>query len=167
MEQPVTPGGSSPRSDLFGGAAWIVFGLLIVAESLRMDRFTAMGATLYTMPGLVPGLFGGLLMVLGLALAWRGWRHRAAQRHETPPAARMLNRRVLTMLAITLPYAIGLVGRVPFTLATCLFVAAFTWLFTPPDATTMRRVVAAIASGVLTTAAIVLVFEQIFLVRLP
>jgi hypothetical protein len=168
MEQPVTPGGLSPRSDLWGGAAWAAFGLLIVAESLRMDRFTSMGGTLYTMPGLVPGIFGSLLIFLGLALVWRGWLRRAEpHRATTGPANRMLNRRVVTMLAITLVYSIGLVGRVPFTLATCAFVAVFTWLFTPSEASTPRRLIAAVLSGLLTTAAIVLVFEQIFLVRLP
>jgi len=154
-----------PRADLRGGIGWMVFGTAVVAESLRMDRFTSMGGTLYTMPGLVPGLFGALLVVLGGTLAWRSWRRmHAGDRSEADP---LLNRRIAIMLAVTLVYSIGLIGRMPFTLATCLFVAAFTYLFAPADASLMRRVVAAGVSGVLTSAAIVLVFEQVFLVRLP
>ena len=54
----MSDGGNTARSDLRGGAGWAGFGLLILAESLRMDRFTAMGAELYTMPGFVPGMIG-------------------------------------------------------------------------------------------------------------
>ncbi len=49
---------TTARSDVYGGAGWIVFGLLIVVASLRMDRFTSMGASLYMMPGFVPGIPG-------------------------------------------------------------------------------------------------------------
>jgi hypothetical protein len=155
------------RSDLRGGFGWAVFGLAIVIESLRMDRFTTMGATLYTMPGLVPGIFGSLLLLLGGSLAWRSWRRLQQAGADAPAIEPLLNRRILTMLLLTLVYAIGLIGRVHFALATFLFVTAFTYAFAPDDASPRRRVVAALASGVLSTAVIVLVFEQVFLVRLP
>jgi hypothetical protein len=155
------------RSDLRGGFGWAVFGLAVLIESLRMDRFTAMGATLYTMPGLVPGIFGSLLLLLGGALAWRSWRRLRQAGADAPSIDPLLNRRIVTMLLLTLVYAIGLIGRVHFALATFLFVTAFTYAFAPDDASPRRRVVAALASGVLSTAVIVLVFEQVFLVRLP
>jgi hypothetical protein len=155
------------RSDLRGGFGWAVFGLAILIESLRMDRFTAMGGTLYTMPGLVPGTFGALLVLLGGALAWRSWRRLQEAGSDAPAIDPLLNRRIVTMLVLTLAYAVGLIGRVPFALATFLFVTAFTYAFSPDDASPRRRVVAALASGVLSTTVIVLVFEQVFLVRLP
>ena len=155
------------KSDLRGGVGWAAFGLAILGESLRMDRFTSMGGTLYTMPGLVPGMFGVMLIVLGSALAWRSWRRLHSDRGAGADIDPLLNRRIVTMLVVTLTYAIGLIGRVPFWLATAVFVAVFTYLFTPAEASRARRVLAALASGVLTTAVIVLVFEQIFLVRLP
>ncbi|MBA4267503.1 MAG: hypothetical protein C0453_20715, partial [Comamonadaceae bacterium] len=70
----MSEGGKSARSDLWGGAGWTGFGLLILAETLRMDRFTSMGAQLYTMPGFVPGMLGGVIVLLGLVLMLRGWR---------------------------------------------------------------------------------------------
>jgi hypothetical protein len=158
-------GGRTARSDLFGGAGWIVFGAAIVAGALQMDRFEAMGATLYTMPGFVPAIFGGALMLLGAALALRGWRRRAAL-HEGAPGT-VLNRRVVVMLALSLVYAAGLIGRLPFWLATPLFVGAFIFLFTEEGRPPLRRAAMAVAVAVLTTLAVVLVFEQIFLVRLP
>ena len=81
--------GQSPRSDIVGGALWIAFGAVIVEEALRMDRFTEMGATLYTMPGFVPDIGGALIMLLGAALALRGWRRRrAASRCSTAACSR-------------------------------------------------------------------------------
>src|SRR3990167_4364821 len=133
-------GPPSARSDLLGGAGWVAFGLLIIVESLRMDRFTGMGGTLYTMPGLVPGMLGALLMLLGLSLAWRGWRRWRLHRHaQSVTAQPLLNRRIVVMLATSLVYAIGLVGRAPFAASTALFVALFVYLFTPPEASPLRR----------------------------
>jgi hypothetical protein len=161
----MSTGMHTPKSDLRGGIGWMVFGLAVLGESLRMERFTSMGGTLYTMPGLVPGLFGGLLVVLGGALAWRS--RRLMQAGDRGTADPLLNRRIATMLAITLAYSVGMIGHVPFVPATWLYVAAFTWLFAPPETGPVRRLLAALASGALTAAAIVLVFEQLFLVRLP
>lgn len=159
-------GGKTARSDLLGGAGWLFFGLLIVVESLRMDRFTSMGAELYTMPGFVPGMIGSVIMLLGGVLMLRGWNRRAASR-EDAPAAPLLNRRITLTMALSLAYAGGLIGRAPFWLATFLFVTAFVACFTPPDTTPLRRGAVAVLAGVLTAAIVTLVFERIFLVRLP
>lgn len=165
----MSEGVNTARSDLLGGAGWMGFGLLVVAESLRMDRFENMGATLYTMPGFVPGMIGATLMLLGAILLLRGWRRRLEPRAADPTAApsRVLNPRALVTLALTLAYAAGLIGRAPFWLATALFVAAFTGLFAPPAQTALRRLASAVAAGVLTSLLVTLVFEQVFLVRLP
>lgn len=159
------PGGSSARSDIVGGAAWIGLGALIVAESLRMDRFEKMGATLYTMPGFVPGMVGILLMLLGAVLALRGWSRRRGA--SGPPVQPLLNRRALSTAALALVYAGLLIGRVHFLVATAAFVAAFVWLFTPEGTSRRRRWLAALAAGVLTALLVDLVFEDLFLVRLP
>ncbi len=160
----MTEGGKTARSDLWGGAAWVGFGLLILAESLRMDRFESMGAQLYAMPGFVPGLIGGLIALLGAALMLRGLLQR---RGAQAGPARLINTRVAITLALTLVYAGLLIGRVPFWLATALFVAVFVALFAPDDQTRTRRALVAVAAGVLTSAVVTLMFEQVFLVRLP
>lgn len=164
----MTEGGKTARSDLLGGAGWVVFGLLIVIGSVRMDRFEAMGAQLYTMPGFVPGLIGGLVALLGLVLMLRGWRRHAFETAApTEPAEPLLNRRIVTTIALSLTYAGLLVGRVPFWLATALFVAAFVTVFIPADQPPARRALAAVLAGVLTSAVVTLVFQHVFLVRLP
>jgi hypothetical protein len=162
----MSDGGKTARSDLLGGAGWMVFGLLIVAESLRMDRFTSMGAELYTMPGFVPGMIGGVLVLLGLVLMLRGWRRRAAAPDGATEGV-VMNRRVAVTLGLSVLYAGGLIGQAPFWLATALFVAAFTWHFAPAEQARPKRLLAAARAGVLTAAVVTVVFQYIFLVRLP
>jgi hypothetical protein len=164
----MTGGGTAARSDLRGGAAWVGFGLLILIGSWRMERFESMGAQLYAMPGFVPALLGGTLVLLGLVLMLRGW---ARRRHEVRAAgdelSPLINRRIAVTLVLTLTYAVLLIGRLPFWLATALFVAGFVALFAPPEQPPARRVVVALLSGALTSAVVTWVFQFVFLVRLP
>ncbi|MDP2017394.1 tripartite tricarboxylate transporter TctB family protein [Hydrogenophaga sp.] len=162
----MTEGGTSARSDLWGGAGWAGFGLLIVVLAWRMERFESMGAELYTMPGFVPGMLGGVLLLLGTVLMLRSW-HRSRQHAGTEPTAPLFNRRITIMLALSLAYAVGLIGRVPFWLATAVFVAVFVATFAPPEQAPARRLMVALLAGVLTSAVVTFVFQQIFLVRLP
>lgn len=165
----MTEGGKTARSDLWGGAGWAGLGLLIIVASLRMERFESMGAGLYTMPGFVPGIIGGLVALLGLVLMLRGWMRR--QHEEAAVNAEsvetLLNRRIILTMLLTLVYAGLLIGRAPFWLATALFVAAFVAAFTPTEFTPRRRAGMAVAAGVLTAITITAVFQQVFLVRLP
>ncbi|RJP64358.1 MAG: hypothetical protein C4535_17480 [Comamonadaceae bacterium] len=162
----MTEGGTTARSDLWGGAGWTGFGLLIVAASWRMERFESMGAQLYTMPGFVPGMLGGVVLLLGLVLMLRGWR-RSLREAAAEPAERLINRRIAITLVLTLVYAGLLIGRAPFWLVTGLFVAAFVAAFAPEDQAPRRRLLVAVATGVLTSAVVTFVFQHIFLVRLP
>ncbi len=161
--------GQSPRSDIVGGGLWMAFGAVIVGEALRMDRFVSMGATLYTMPGFVPGMVGLIIILLGAALAFRGWRRGRAARAPAAaaPAEPMLNRRVLATLVLSLAYGVGLIGRLPFGVSTAIYVAAFVWIFSPPEHSLRRRLASAVLTGAATAVVVVLVFEKLFLVTLP
>lgn len=163
-------GGKTTRSDIWGGVGWVTFGSVILVEALRMDRFTSMGATVYTMPGFVPGMIGVVVMVLGLVLALRGWRRlktSSSPLESVEPAEPIINGRIGFTILLTLAYAGGLIGRVPFWLGTALFVGTFTWLFAPPDQSVQRRLTHCVLAGVLTSAVVSIVFQEIFLVRLP
>jgi putative tricarboxylic transport membrane protein len=115
---------------------------------------------LYTAPGLVPGLLGLVLLVLGVVLAVRASRRGIqAERSvgftwgNTP-----------LVLVLCLGYAIGLVGRAPFWLATFLFVTAFIAIFEYP---VRRRMALAPVYGAATSIVVTVLFESVFLVRLP
>ena len=145
------------RSDAAQGVAWALGGGLIVYASWTMDRLERHGAALYTAPGLVPGLLGLVLVVLGVALALR---KRGIS--SSSPAIRWGNTPLV--LALCLGYAIGLIGRMPFWLATFVFVTAFIAIFEYPS---RRRMALAPLYGAATSLAVSNLFEAVFLVRLP
>jgi hypothetical protein len=145
------------RSDAAQGVAWALGGGLIVYASWTMDRLERHGAALYTAPGLVPGLLGLVIVVLGVALALRKRGICASS-----PAIRWGNTPLV--LALCLGYAIGLIGRMPFWLATFVFVTAFIAIFEYPS---RRRMALAPLYGAATSLAVSNLFEAVFLVRLP
>ena len=162
------------KSDLIGGALWALFGALILIAALRMDTFESMGATFYTRPGLVPAIFGGILIALGLALSARSFSKKTAtsdnhasapEHHDGQPNDQ--NKRVAITLALCLLYALVAIGRVHFIPSSGVFIAVFAYLFAPDSYSLKRKVVMAGIVGFGTATTIGLVFEKIFLVRLP
>jgi hypothetical protein len=166
--------GVSARADLIGGIVWTAFGLAIIVGSVTMDRLEQFGATLPTAPGLVPGILGATIAALGLLLVGRSVKSGAVARVAEPWAPTAEGRSALKRAAVatllSLVYTLGLIGRVPFPIATALFVFAFIMAF-GDSVGGPRRVLrlAAIATitAVVTSAVVTLVFERIFLVRLP
>jgi putative tricarboxylic transport membrane protein len=164
----------SPRADLIGGLAWAAFGIAIVVASWTMDRLEQFGATLYTAPGLVPGLLGAAIALLGVVLTIRAIRRGAiaalAAPWSTTPEGRASRIRVAIATVLSLAYALILVGRIPFPVATAVFVFAFIMVFDVSDAKRsplLRRALVAAIAAVATAAVVSLTFERVFLVRLP
>jgi putative tricarboxylic transport membrane protein len=163
------------KADFVTGLVLIALGIATVVESLRMPRFAELNVEPYTAPGLVPGVLGLVILVLGGALFVRaaragGWRllDRTGDGSWWPdPGARNL----ALAFVLCLAYAGGLVSRVPFWLATFLFVAAFVAAFESPLARThaerLWRLAFAAIFAALISAAVTVVFRDIFLVRLP
>src|SRR5664279_6598740 len=60
-------------NELRGGLAWMVFGIAVLVLSWRMDRLEAQHINPYTVPGLLPGLLGLVMLLLGTLLALRSW----------------------------------------------------------------------------------------------
>ncbi len=156
------------RKDFWGGIAWMIFGAGILGECLRMDTFSKMGATMYTMPALVPGIFGSLLIILGAVLALRKTSpHHVVDHSVVDRSLPWINRRVVIACAMMLAYGLLLVGRLNFMLASAMFVTAFVYQFSPTDKTTRQKIVLALSAGIISALMIGLIFERIFLVRLP
>ena len=147
------------KSDTIQGLAWVAIGGAIVYASWTMDRLERHGAALYTAPGLVPGLLGLVLLLLGVVLVLRAPRVGASSK----PAPIAWGNTPL-VLALCLGYAIGLIGRMPFWLATFVFATAFVAIFEYPA---RRRMALAPAYGAATSLVVTYLFETVFFVRLP
>ncbi len=154
---------STPRADLVFSLLLTVFGAAVIVESWRMPRLQELGVDPMSAPGLTPGLLGIILTGLGAALLLRSVRHAGA----VGGTAEGGWGRLALALGLCLVYAVGLVGHVPFMAATgifvFLFVAAFSWGRLSPARLFLTAALLAIATAVLVT----LLFEKVFLVRLP
>jgi putative tricarboxylic transport membrane protein len=160
---------ASPRADLVTAAVLFALGVAIVHQSLAMPRFVEQSGTGLTAPGIVPGFYGVMIAALSLLLGLRairrgGWSAGGAARRGAGEG-----RRLLLAAALGVLYAGVLVGRVPFWLASALFVFAFTAAFEwnrGPERRA-RRILEAALIGLGTGLAVTLVFEKLFLLRLP
>lgn len=164
------------RTDIVSGVVWFVFGSAIVQQSWTMDRLETLNINPYTVPGLVPGLLGALIVVFSLVLIFR------AMRAPAPSAAPLSNqdlaedragwRRFGIAMAFCCVYGLGLIGHgMPFWLVTAVFVAAFIFTFDFPrrraEGQMLRGTVLAVVYGLATGLLVSYLFEDVFLVRLP
>jgi hypothetical protein len=164
------------RADLITGIVLLIFGLWVLAESYGMPRLEERRIDPWTVPGLVPGMLGIIVALLGGVLTVRSLlagalRPRAAADAEGAAEVRASLYRLLVCTALCVVYAVLLVGRIPFWLATGLFVFTFITVFEwrPRDDrwARTRRLGAAVAIAVVAALVIPYAFDQLFLVRLP
>jgi hypothetical protein len=160
----------SPGAELVWAAGWTAFGGAMLYGGWTMDRLEAQHINPYTAPGLVPGLLGAGLVLMGVLLFVRALRAKAALAPaqadgDNDPA------RFAVSLALCLGYGLGLVGRAPFWLATFLFVfAAITvlqWRERRAAGSLGRGLALAAACAAGTALGVTLLFQELFLVRLP
>ena len=163
----------SPRTDVIGGLVWIVFGAVLVMLSWQMDRFESQGGTLWTAPGLWPGIIGTLIALLGGVLILRSLgraRHFGLDARQPDDTVLVSGGRFALAVALIFIYALLLVGRgLPFWLATMGFVTLFVYLFRRASGGPSggRAVAFALTCGVVTSAVVSYAFEKLFYVRLP
>ncbi|HEV2603683.1 MAG TPA: tripartite tricarboxylate transporter TctB family protein [Microvirga sp.] len=163
----------SPRADLGVAAAFLAFSLTIVALALRMPRFAEQGGEIYTAPGLVPAFYGVILAALSLWLGYRSLQRGALKGVQARAAADPGNSttRLAIAAALGVLFVVGLVGKMPFWLAVTVFVTLFIVIFEwepgLPTGLRVRRIATAVIQALITGLLVTLVFQKIFLVRLP
>jgi len=158
------------RADLYFAVVLLAVSLAVVVESWRMPRLAELGVHPMSAPGLTPGLIGLVLALLGSALLWRSLRARAAPTADAGPSAARAGLgwwRASLALLLCLAYALALLGRLPFQWATALYVFAFIAAFSFERARPVRTLGGALLMAVAVAVSVSLLFEKLFLVRLP
>lgn len=135
-------------------------GLAMLAGGWTMDRLEIRQIHPASIPGLVPMILGGLL-TLCAALLWRSAEAGAAFMADGSW------RRLAITGGLTLAYALGLVGTLPFLWATFVFVAAFALVFSWAETTAPRAIAFALGLGAVVAVGTSALFSEVFLVRLP
>ena len=166
---------ASLRSDFLSAIGWMGLGIAILIGSVTMDRLEKQGINPYTIPGLLPGLLGIAMTILGALLAARSWRpHLLASTANSAPADRAERKRLLLVLGLCLTFGVVLVGHgLPFWLAAAIFVSTailslqYQQRKSSGRKLSARMVVTAAAIGLGAGIIITIVFQEIFLVRLP
>lgn len=154
------------KSDTLQGAFWIAVGGAIFYASWTMDRLANLGVKPFSAPGLLPGILGVFIVVLGIAMVAR------ARATPSQTSAVIEWRRIVLPLALCLGFAGGLVGRgIAFWLAAWIFVALMIWTLQYKERKAKgelgRLAAAALSVGAGASVAISLVFQELFLIRLP
>jgi hypothetical protein len=165
---------ASLRSDFLSALGWMALGAAILIGSVTMDRLEKQDINPYTIPGLLPGLLGIAMTILGALLALRSWRPHLFASTHTAPVNRAEQKRLLLVLGLCLAFGVGLVGHsLPFWLAAAIFVTVailslqYQQLKSNDRRSRLLMFAKAAAIGLGAGIAITIVFQEIFLVRLP
>jgi len=165
-----------PRADMADAAGWIALGVAVLGGSIQMDRLEAQHINPYTVPGLLPGLLGIAMILLGLVLAVRSWERGAFTQPRLAATAdqRDERRRVWIVAALCMAYGVVLIGRgIPFWLASSIYVTSSILILqrlsrdTDERRMTPRAIAKALVIGVAASVITQLVFQELFLVRMP
>jgi len=168
-------------ADRTGGLIWIVFGAAVIYGSWAMDRLESLGIPPSTAPGVVPGLLGAFIIVFGLVLVLRretvstpafDQADGGAPIEPAPTKSDFNAKRAALSAFLCLAYGGALLGSgIPYWLLTTAFLFLHIVLLdetsdVPARFNLRRAITAAILASAFATA-VTLVFQYIFLVRLP
>ena len=169
----------SLSADRIGGLIWIVFGSAVVYGSWTMDRLQSLGIPPSTAPGVVPGLLGIGIIIFGFILIVRreaapvaAFAGDPTPASETAAPDEFHWKRAALSGVLCLTYGGALLGSgLPYWLLTMGFLFLHIVLLDEttdvPARPSVRRI--AVAAVIAPAFAIIvsLVFQYIFLVRLP
>jgi hypothetical protein len=166
-------------ADRIGGLIWFVFGAAIVYGSWTMDRLEKLNIPPATAPGVVPGLLGLGIMAFALVLMLRRRARVATVDFSGSEAAEPQAdeggfhwKRLALSAFLCLTYGAALLGRgVHYWILTAGFLFLHLLLLDEsedvPARPTLRRFILAAAIALTISTVVALVFQHVFLVRLP
>lgn len=166
-------GQTNALADLVTAVVLVGAGLFVFVEAYNMPRLEGRRIEPLTIPGLVPMGLGAALVILALLLAYRAFR--AVDRSSLPALLSILSSRAAIRAAVAglaiLVLTLGMIGHMPFWLASMIFIFGFIILlevFLSDEPVPLLRSAAwAAVTAVVAGGGIYMLFAQIFLVRLP
>lgn len=165
-----------PKADFLTSILLFVFGIAVLIASIKMPRFEAQGANPYSVPGIVPGFLGVATAGLSLILFIRSVIQKGYKVGLTKEVLKgFLNsdstKRFLLSLTLCVVYGVFVLGRIPYHIATALFVLvfiiAFEFQLKQSLLSKRKTVIFSVVEAVLVSAGVTFLFRYLFLVNLP
>jgi len=165
-----------PRADFVTSLILITFGSSVLITSLRMPRLEEQQVNPFSVPGLVPGLLGVLIAFLGIVLLVRsivqkGYRLDISGETTRGFLAAETTRRFALTILLSVAYAMGMLGRMPYPLATGLYIFVFIVIFEYRRGQSIvsqwKRILLAAGIAAAASGAVTGVFRYAFFVTLP
>lgn len=164
------------KADFITGIVLIALSTYVIIESWRMPRFEHLKVHPLSVPGIVPAFIAIILFIFGLILFIRSTRNGGHRIKITSASLRKLwanpgNRRLIQTAILCIGYAGFLIGKIPYPLATGLFIFSFMVLFEGKRGMNFgqwrRCLISAALIASISSFTITMVFERLFLVTLP
>lgn len=164
----------SHTADRLTGLVLLVLGIAMLAGGYTMDRLEIRQIHPASIPGLVPMGLGIAMIICSTLLIISAGREagkgKVSNDTASKPSGSWSN--LLVSIVLCVGYAMGLLGQMPFALATGIFIFLFALYFSWPDvgetsASRLRLLAFIAVFAAVFSAAISLLFRYGFLVRLP
>jgi hypothetical protein len=164
------------RADFVTSIFWVLFGAYILFEAIGMPTMAERGQGAFSAPGIVPGFLGLMITLLGLAMLLRAilqkdFRLGLSMDKLKDFFSTGATRRISLTILICALYGLGFIGRMPYWLATALFIVifivAFDWDFRKSFLEQRGQAIKIFLIAGITSAVVTLVFQYLFLVNLP
>ena len=165
-----------PKADFVVSILLMGFGVWIVIHSIQMPRFKELNADPLSVPGIVPGILGTVIVILSLvvfirSLIRKGYQLGLSRQKLKNFFQDVSSQRMLLTIFICIIYGLFMVGSMNYYTATFIFVLVFIILFQfrgASDATARKRMlIFAVLQAVLAAGIVGAVFRYLFLVDLP
>lgn len=160
----------SAFADRISSVVFFVLGAAMLYGGFVMDRLEIRQIHPASIPGLVPMFLGGILMICAVLLyVGSSKSDERAEASDIAPGDSWRNLMIAGGWSVF--YAAGLVGQVPFVVATAIYIAGFTLYFGWPEnggrGARIKATLFAVIFAVVVASAISALFRYGFLVRLP
>ncbi len=162
----------SAAADRLTSVVLFAVGTAMLIGGYTMDRLEIRQIHPASIPGLVPMVLGGSLMLCAALLFTSAERRvRAAAPEASAGDGGVSWSNLLATAVLSTVFALLLVGRLPFAVSSALYITVFIAYFSWPRGAggkqKLKVAALAVMSGVVASASISLLFRYGFLVRLP